>query len=284
MHSLTEPFLTKVCAEEDQPKRIGLIAGNGTFPILFAESAKKKGYEIVAVCHIGETDRELESQVSECVWIKVGQLGKLIDTFQRSKIDKVAMVGGINRVKLFGGISLDLRGASLLARLRSTKDDVLMRGIAEELLREQIEVVPSTCFMEEYYVQAGVLTSSKPTADEMKDIEVGVSALQAMSSQDIGQLVVVREGVVVAVEAVEGTDQAIRRGGELGGKGCVIVKFSKVTQDMRFDVPTIGEKTIASMIAVKARVLAIEAGKCLILNQDKVVALADRHKISIIAL
>lgn len=263
-------------------RTIGLIAGNSTFPILFAQAARDAGYDVVAVCHAGETESALEPLVHHAEWIKVGELGKIINTFKKHGVKEAVMAGGINRVKLFGGVKLDLRGAALLARLRSTKDDVIMRGIASELHGEGIEVVPSTLFMHRHLVELGVLTRAKPTEAELEDIRVGREALRAMSAQDIGQLVVVREGVVVAVEAVEGSDAAILRGGDLGGPGTVIVKYAKSTQDMRFDVPIAGLKTIDSMLKSKARVLALEAGRCLLLDREEVVRRADEQRLVII--
>ncbi len=261
---------------------IGVIAGNGVYPRLFATAVRERGNDVVAVCHLGETDPSIEELVQTCVWIKVGELGRMIDTFVKHGVREVAMAGGINRIKLFGGVKLDLRGAALLAKLRSTKDDVIMRGVAGELEKLGIAVIPCTRFMEQHLVDLGVLTKSKPTAEEEADIEVGRVALQAMAPHHIGQLVVVRDGVVVAVEAVEGSDAAIRRGGELGGRGAVVVKYAKSTQDMRFDVPTVGLKTVEIMAEVKARVLALEAGKTLLLDREQVLRFADSHKISIV--
>jgi len=262
--------------------KIGIIAGNGPFPLRFAEEAKAQGYSVVAVCHIDETEKAIESVVDKTVWIKVGQLGKLIEGFRSEGIKSVAMAGGINRVKHFGDVKLDARGAALMLKLRSAKDDVIMRGIAAELGREGREVIDCTVFLTDCLTPPGVLTRSAPTADEFGDIEVGRDAIRAMSAQDIGQLVVVREGVVVAVEAVEGTNAAISRGGELGGKGCVVVKYAKPTQDMRFDVPTVGKKTIETLIEAKVRVLALETGRSLIMEREEVVSLANKQGISII--
>lgn len=261
---------------------IGLIAGNGTFPLRFAEAASAKGVRVAAVAHRGETLAELEGKVESLTWIRVGELGRIISTFKRVGAKHVAMVGGINRVRLFGGVKLDLRGMMLMARLRSTKDDVIMRGIADELKGEGIEVVPSTIFLEELLCPEGNLTRVVPDEEELTDIQVGIEALKAISAQDIGQLVVVREGVVVAVEAVEGSNAAILRGGQLGGRGTVVIKFAKPTQDMRFDVPVVGPKTVETLIESGARVLALEAGRCLIMDPDEVVRAANRHGISIV--
>lgn len=263
-------------------QKIGLIAGNGVFPLQFCERARRAGCEVVAVAHRDETDPSIETLATKVIWVKVGELGKLISGFVDSGVKRVALAGGINRVRLFGGVKLDLRGAALLARIRSTKDDVIMRAIAAELEGEGVQVVPCTLFMEDDLAPEGVLTRARPTEEEQRDIEVGIEALRAMSSQDIGQLVVVREGVVVAVEATEGSDAAIRRGGELGGKGTVVVKFSKVTQDLRFDVPTVGMRTIETLVASKASVLAIEAGRCLILEREKMLEFADKHRVSVV--
>ena len=171
-----------------------------------------------------------------------------------------------------------------MAKLRSTKDDIIMRGIAGELESEGISVESCTMFCKEWLVEKGVLTKSTPSKDENEDIEIGVEALSKLGDLHIGQLVVVREGVVVAVEAVEGSDATIKRGGELGKKGTVVVKFSKPTQDMRFDVPTVGLKTIETLREAGARVLALEANKSIILDKPEVVAAANKAKISIVGI
>jgi DUF1009 family protein len=261
---------------------IGVIAGNGSLPLYFAREAAEAGRRVVAVCHRGETSPEIERLVAKVEWIRVGELGRMISTFRREGVSEVAMVGGINRVRLFGGVKLDLRGARLLSRIRSTKDDLIMRGVASEIESEGITVVDSTVYLKSFVVGEGVFTKRRPTAAEEHDIEVGASALRAMSSEHIGQLVVVRDGVITAVEAVEGSDAAILRGGQLGGAGCVVVKFAKTAQDVRFDVPTVGLKTIQSMVQVKAKVLAVEAGKCIMIEREELLALADQHGIAIV--
>lgn len=261
---------------------IGLIAGSKTFPIRFIEEAHLAGHPVHAVCHLKETLPEVAELADGYKWIRVGELGAIIKFFKKAGVNKVALAGGIDRVRLFGGVKLDARGAALLLRLRSAKDDVIMRGIADELSGEGIEVIDSTIFLKDCLVSEGVLTRSSPSSEELVDIEVGIAAIKSMSDQDIGQLVVVREGVIVAVEAVEGSDACIRRGGELGGKGAVVVKFAKTTQDMRFDVPTIGPRTIKTMAEVGVRVLAVEAGRCLVLDEDEMLSLANTHKIAIV--
>ena len=202
--------------------------------------------------------------------------------FVTHNVSEVAMLGGIDRVRVFGGVQLDARGAAMIARLRSAKDDVIMRGIAEELEQDSISVVPSTQFLLDRVVEEKLYTSSELTDEEREDINVGREAILAMVGQHIGQTVVVREGVVVAVEAVEGTDRAIQRGGKLGGPGSVVVKFAKPDQDMRFDVPVVGLKTIESMIAVKASVIAVEAGRTIIVDEQQVIEKANRAGIKII--
>jgi len=261
-----------------------MIAGNGTFPFYFAREAHRNGRSVVAVAHLGETFPELEAYVESTTWIKVGQLGRLIDAFKSAGVKQVAMAGGINRVKLFGGVKLDARGAALIYRLRSAQDDVIMRGIAQELEGEGIEVVPCVIYLGDCLAKEGVLTKLKPTLEERRDIDLGVAAIRSMSAQDIGQLVVLRDGVIVAVEAVEGSDATIRRGGELGGRGTVVVKCAKPTQDMRFDVPTIGERTIRTMAEAGSKVLAVESGRCLILDEGRVRDLAESKGISVVGI
>ena len=237
---------------------------------------------MVVIAHENETDKSIENIADYVTWIKVGQVGRIISVFKEQSVTSVAMVGGINRVRTFRDVHLDARGMMLLAKLRSTKDDIVMRGIASELESEGIEVVDSTLFCKDLLVEAGVLTERKPTPQELNDIEAGVLALCAMNAQHIGQLVVVKQGVIVAVEAVEGSDATILRGGQLGGSDTVIVKCSKLSQDMRFDVPTIGLKTIESMKQVRASVLALEAHKCLMLDKELVIESANDAGISIV--
>jgi UDP-2,3-diacylglucosamine hydrolase len=263
-------------------RRLGIIAGNSSFPSLFAAAARDAGYGVVAVCHTGETDPKIEQIADVVVWIKVGELGKIISTFKEFGAKEAAMAGGIDRIRVFGGVKLDARGMQLLARLRSTKDDIIMRGIADELESEGITVIECTRFMERHLAQEGVISTRQPTAEERTDIDVGISAVAAMSSQDIGQTVVVKDGVVVAVEAVEGTDRTIIRGGELGGPGTVVVKFAKTTQDLRFDVPTVGMKTLQTLVNAKAAVLAIEAERTLLLDKEDCVKYAAANGIAIV--
>lgn len=261
---------------------VGLIAGGGQMPIAFAREAKRRGLKVAAVAHLGNATSELEKEVDKISWIKVGQLGEIIKFFKENDVKKAVMLGGINRVKAFSDVSVDLRGALMLAQLRTTKDDLVMRGVSAELAKDGIEIIDSTIFAGDNLAPEMVLTSREPTAEEKLDIEVGRQAISAMSAQHIGQLVVVKGGVIVAVEAVEGSDECIRRGTQLGGPGVVIVKCAKPDQDMRFDVPTVGLKTIETMIAGSARVLALEAGRCLILDKEAMIALANRHGITVI--
>lgn len=261
---------------------IGVIAGSGSFPLHFINEAKRAGCSVVVAAHLGETDESVEDIADRVEWVKVGELGRMVDFFLVNACKEVAMAGGINRIRLFGGVKLDRRGAAMIMRIKSTKDDIIMRGIAEELASDGIAVIPCTEFLTNCLVRPGLYTKTGLTPEEETDIRVGIDAIVAMGSQHIGQLVVVREGVVVAVEAVEGSDATIRRGGELGGRGSVVVKFSKPTQDMRFDVPTVGLRTVETMAQAGCRVLALEAGRCLMMDEEKVVSLADRRGISVI--
>ena len=261
---------------------VGVIAGSGTFPLHFITEAKKNGCSVIVAAHLGETDESVEDVADRVEWVKVGELGRIVNFFLNANCKEVAMAGGINRVRLFGGVKVDKRGAAMLLRLRSAKDDIIMRGIADELATDGITVIPCTEFLTTCLVRPGLYTKLPLSPEEEVDVQVGVQAINAMGSQHIGQLVVVREGVVVAVEAVEGSDATIRRGGELGGKGGVVVKFSKPTQDMRFDVPTVGLRTIETMYQAGCRVLALESGKCLMMDEAELVSIANKRGITVI--
>lgn len=263
---------------------IGVIAGSGSLPLRFAKRARSAGHRVVAVCYEGETDQQIADEVDVLEWIKLGQLGRMIEVFLQHNVRQVVMLGGINRVKLFGGVKLDAKGALLLLRLRSSKDDVILRGVAEELDAAGVRVLSCATFFENELITPGVITRTKPSSEELRDIEVGSEALRAMSSQHIGQLVVVKDGVIVAVEAVEGSDKAIIRGGELGGAGVVVVKCAKTVQDLRFDIPTVGLKTIESLKSVNARVLALESGRCMLLDREAFIEAANQAGIAVIGI
>lgn len=260
---------------------IGLIAGKGQFPLLFAQAAQAQGVDIIAVAHRGETDPALASLVKELHWVYVGQLGKIIRIFQQAGVRQAVMAGGISRGRLFSEFRPDLRALNLIRRVGAGKDDRLLRAVAAELEEEGITIAPSTLFLEELLAAPGKLSRRTPTPEEFQDIDFGLQVAREIGRLDIGQCVVVRRQVVAALEAVEGTDAAIRRGGELAGPGTVVVKVSKPHQDLRFDVPAVGLDTIRVMAEVKAAVLAVEAGKTLIFNRPEMLAAADRTKIAV---
>jgi DUF1009 family protein len=264
-------------------ERLGLIAGNGRFPLLFAASARRLGIEVVAVAHRGETPEEIASLVADLTWIRVGELGKIIRTFKRAGVSRAVMAGGISKPRHLAGLRPDVRGAAFLARTRSLQDDVLLR-VAAELARDGIAVVESTLFLGDLVPRAGVLGRRKPSAREREDIRFGFRVAKDVGRWDIGQSVVVKNGAVLAVEGIEGTDAAIRRAGELARGGIVVVKVSKPQQDLRFDVPAVGATTIEVLGAVGGRVLALEAGKTIMLDRDALLAAADAADIAVVAL
>jgi hypothetical protein len=264
-------------------RKIGLIAGNGNFPLAFARAAKEKGLQVIAVAHEGETLPELAELVDGIFWVKVGQLGKLIKIFKDQDVSDVLMAGGIKKTRLFGGGLPDMRGMTVLARMIHKKDDSLLRAVATELESEGITVRESTLYLDNLLAQAGVLTKRRPTKNELQDIEFGWHLAKEIGKLDIGQTVVVKDQAVLAVEAIEGTDEAIRRGGRLCREGAVVVKTCKPQQDLRFDLPAIGIQTMQTMREVNASCLAVEAGKTIILDRQAVVLEADRAGISIIA-
>ncbi|MBI2987250.1 MAG: UDP-2,3-diacylglucosamine diphosphatase LpxI [Deltaproteobacteria bacterium] len=264
-------------------KKLGLIAGNGRFPLIFAEEAKRAGVSLVAVAHRGETDKAIEAVADAVTWIYVGELGKIIRTFHQAGVKEAVMVGGIQKVRLFSHFRPDLKGAAFLARVRGREDDQLLRAVAEELEGEGIRVLESTLFLSQIIPSAGVLTRRSPTTKQWEDIRVGFDMAKEVGRLGIGQAVVVKNRVVLAVEAVEGTDAAIRRGAGLGKGGFVVVKVSKPQQDLRFDVPAVGVDTIKLLHELKGAVLATEAGKTVLLEKEEVVREADRKGIVVVA-
>lgn len=260
-------------------QRVGLIAGNGRFPLIFARTARAEGVEVVAVAHEGETLPELAGLVDAITWIKVGELGRMISTFRDANIDHAVMAGGIRKAALLEHFAPDERGMQFLARLGSLGDDTLLRGVAGELESEGIRVVESTLFLSTLLAPAGVLTKRVPDDAQWTDIHHGFAVAKAIGRWDVGQSVVVKSGIVLAVEAIEGTDATIQRGGRAGA---VVVKVSKPQQDLRFDVPAIGPETVRVCTAAGIAVLALEAGKTLLLDQEELLQLADAHALSIV--
>ncbi len=265
-------------------EKIGLIAGNGIFPLEFAKAAREKGLSVVAVAHEGETRADLEPLVDAIFWVKVGQLGKIITIFKEQGIKDVLMAGGIKKTRLFGGAAPDLRGIAFLAKMLYKKDDAMLRGVAEELESEGITVRESTLYLTNLLAPAGVLTRRKPSGNEQRDIEFGWQMAKEIGRLDIGQTIVVKDQAVLAVEAIEGTDETIRRGARFCKEGAVVVKICKPTQDFRFDLPAVGTETIKTMQEVNAACLAVEAGRTIIFERDQVTRDADRAGISLIAL
>jgi len=263
-------------------KKLGLIAGNGKFPLIFAGEAKRTGYSVIAVAHRGETDEAIAQAADEVTWVYVGQLGKMIRAFQRAGVTEAVMAGGIRKVKLFGNFRPDLRGARFLAKLKSREDDALLRGVADELAREGIQILESTLCLSHIISSEGVLTRRAPRQEEWEDIRLGFQTAKEIGRLGIGQTVVVKNQVVLAVEAVEGSDAAIQRGGALAKTGCVVVKVSKPEQDLRFDVPAVGVETVQRLHEVEAAVLAVEAGKTILLEKEDLLRQADSYGISVV--
>jgi DUF1009 family protein len=265
-------------------RRIGLIAGNGRFPIIFADNARRLGYAVSAVAHEGETEPELADHVERIHWIKIGQFNKLINALKGDGVCEAVMLGGIKKTHVFTTVRPDFRALALAARLIRYKDDQILREIAAELEREGISIRESTFGLQGVLVNEGSLTKRDPTKKEWEDIRYGWEVAHHIGSLDIGQCVVVKDSVVVAVEAVEGTDGAIRRGGELAQEGAVIVKRCKPQQDLRFDLPAVGPKTIEVMASVKASALALEAGRSVLLDREETIQKAERAGIAIVGL
>ncbi|MGD9762990.1 MAG: LpxI family protein [Candidatus Binatia bacterium] len=263
-------------------ERIGLIAGNGSFPLLFARTAREAGVAVVAVAHEGETDPALADAVEDCTWIQVGQLGTIVRVFHDRGVRRAVMAGGIRKAALLERFAPDERAVRFLARLTHWGDDVLLRGVAEELAADGIAIVESTLFLATLLTPEGALTATEPTSEQWLDVRHGLAAAKGLGAWDIGQTVVVKSRIVLAVEALEGTDAALQRGGALGQGGAVAVKVSKPHQDLRFDVPAVGPETIAVCRAAGIAVLALEAGRTLLLERERLLADAAEAGIAVV--
>jgi hypothetical protein len=262
---------------------IGLIAGNGNFPLLIARAARQEGQRVVGIAHKGETLPELEGLVEKIYWIHLGEFGKLLAALKKEGVGEAILAGAIDKKKMYSKIRPDLKGLMIMAKLAHRMDDFILRRVALELEKEGIGIRPSTFFIPSLLAPAGVLTRRRPSREEEKDIAFGWSLARELGKLDIGQCLVVRHQAVLAVEAIEGTDETIRRGGLLGREKAVVIKVSKPNQDLRFDLPAVGEQTIRIMREVKASVLAIEARKTLLFDRAATIRLADKHQMVIVS-
>ena len=267
---------------QTETDKIGIIAGGGQFPLLFAKAAHSQGLKVYAAAHQGETDEALVDHVERLQWVKLGQLGKIISFFKQEGVKKTVFIGSITKTNIFRDVRPDLKGLELWNKINIKQDDAILRAVADRLEKDGIEVVASTGYVPELLFPKGILTKKKPTKDQMVDIIYGWGIARSLGNLDIGQCVVVRNQTVLAVEAIEGTDATILRGGTLGKEKAVVVKLRKPNQDLRFDLPAIGMKTIDSMKEVKASVLAVEAEYALFFDRDAVIQAADNAGIVIV--
>lgn len=265
------------------PERaIGIIAGKSQFPILVARAARARGYRVVAVAHKGETLPELEAEVDQITWVQLGQLGKLIKAFQQAGVTQAVMAGGVTKTRMFADVRPDLKTLGLIGKIRHLADDGILRTLADYLGEQGITVLPSHQLLPELLATEGLYTRRGPSAEEQADAELGWAVAGELGRLDIGQCVVVRGRAVVAVEAIEGTDACIRRGGELAREKAVVVKRCKPRQDERFDLPSVGAGTIEVMAAAGASCLVVEAGRTLFFDRERAVAIAEKAGICIL--
>ncbi len=275
-------------------QKLGLIAGNGKFPFLVLDAARAAGHEVVVVAIKEEASSEIESRGSAAVhWLSLGELSKLIKTFQQEGVQRAIMAGQVRHKQIFSTIRPDWRLAKLLLSLTTRNTDSLLGAVAKVLAEEGITLENSTSLLEPLLVKSGVLTRRAPTAPERKNIDYGRTVVRHLAQYDIGQTVVIAESACVAVEAMEGTDAAIERAGQIMrslhgdsstlSRALTVVKIAKPNQDMRFDVPVIGVKTIEVMQAAGATCLALDAGKCLLLDGEKIIDAANAAGIAMVA-
>jgi DUF1009 family protein len=265
------------------PEILGIIAGNGVYPRLLADSARKAGVKkIVAAAFTSETDPSLEQHVDLAEWMRVGQLSRLLKFFREQKIHHAIMAGQIAPKNLFD-LRPDWKALLMLAHLKQRNAESIFSAIADELAKIDIQLLPATSFLEDFLAPGGLIAGPKLSRREEEDVDLGWKTAKEIARLDVGQTVMVKNGTVLAVEGFEGTNEAIKRGGALAREGAVMIKVSKPNQDMRFDVPVVGVETIHVASEAQVRVIALEAGKTLLLERDAIIDLVERTKISIVA-
>lgn len=281
----TNRFFDRISSEERKMEKIGLLAGVGRLPIAFAKAAHGMGFEVSAVALVNDVEIDLQENVENFADISIGKLDSIIQFLKQHQITKVTMIGKVTKEMMFSGqVEVDERMKKLLIALPDRNDDTIMYAFVRELAMEGIQAFDQTALIRSMIVAEGIFTKREPTEAEKADMEYGFKMAKAIGGLDIGQTVVVKDLAVMAVEAIEGTDACILRGGELGRGDVVVAKVAKPKQDVRFDMPAVGVKTLESMIRAGAKALVMEAGKTLLIEKEKVVALADENGITIVAL
>ena len=260
---------------------LGLIAGNGVFPLEVATAARRRKIKVIALAHQGETKPELEAQVDHLTWIKVGELQKIIDVLKDAGVEQAAMAGGISRARLADSFAPDARAMKMLASITRWSDDAVLRAIAREIESEGIPVIDPVPLMDNAIAKPGPMAGPEPDETKLRDLDLAFDVARSLGAFDIGQSVAVRGGVVYSVEAVEGTDAALRRAASIAGKGLVIAKVAKPGQDLRFDRPAIGPATIELLMEIGAAMLGIEAGKCLLLERERTLTMARSSNLTV---
>jgi UDP-2,3-diacylglucosamine hydrolase len=265
------------------PKLLGIIAGNGVYPRLLADGARKAGVEkIVATAFTDETDPVLEQYVDVLEWMRVGQLGRLLKVFRSQKVHHAIMAGQIAPKNLFD-LRPDLKALMLLGKLKQRNAESIFAAIADELAKINIDLLSATTFLEDSLALRGLIAGPKLSPRQERDVELGWNVAREIARLDIGQTIIIKNGTIVAVEALEGTNEAIKRGGTLAREGAIMLKVGKPNQDMRFDVPVIGVETIRVAAESAVRVIAVEAGKTLLLERDALTGLANGLNVSVVA-
>jgi len=261
--------------------KLGIIAGNGVFPIEVAEAARRRGYAVIAVAHRGETEERLAELCEEITWIRVGELQTMIDAFKRAGVAEAAMAGGIARARLGESFAPDARAIAMLARVGRFSDDALLRAIAAEIESDGIAMIDPVPLLDDALAGRGRLAGPEPSASQLKDLRLALGVMRALGSFDVGQAAAVRDGVVGAIEAIEGTDAALRRAAALCGRGLVVAKVAKPGQDLRFDRPAIGPATIQLLSEIGATMIGVETGQALILERVRTLAAASSAGITV---
>jgi DUF1009 family protein len=262
--------------------KFGLIAGNGKFPFMVVEGARRSGVPLVVAAIREETDPEMDQRAERVKWVGIGQLGRMIRFFKEEGVEKAIMAGQVKHVQIFSRAVPDARMLRVLLKLPRRNTDALIGAIATELESEGIELVDSTCFLQDSLPQSGTLTRREPSKQEREDINYGLEIAREIARLDLGQTIVVRGQACVAIEAMEGTDETIRRAGRLAKGRLTVVKVAKPNQDMRFDVPVVGIATIQAMRVAGANALSVDAGKTLLIDGDAVIASADEAGIVVV--